>query len=54
MVADWRASPAGSDLRPAMSVVDADGAYRKLANGGDARYLLPVGAILSPSATATR
>ena len=47
VVADWRASPRGSDLRPAMGVVDADGAYVKLANGGDARYLLPVGAVLS-------
>ena len=47
VVADWRASPRGSDLRPAMGVVDGDGAYRKIANGGDARYLLPVGAILS-------
>ncbi len=47
VVADWRASPRGSDLRPAMSVVDADGAYMKLANGGDARYLLPAGAVLS-------
>ena len=47
VVADWRASPRGSDLRPAMSVVDADGAYVKLANGGDARYLLPAGAVLS-------
>ena len=47
VVADWRASPRGSDLRPAMGVVGEDGAYRKLANGGDARYLLPVGAILS-------
>ena len=43
----WRASPRGSDLRPAMSVVGADGAYVKLANGGDARYLLPAGAVLS-------
>jgi DNA-directed RNA polymerase subunit beta' len=47
VVADWRASPRGSDLRPAMAVIGEDGAYRKLANGGDARYLLPVGAILS-------
>ena len=46
VVADWRASPRGSDLRPAMAVTE-DGAYKKLANGGDARYLLPVGAILS-------
>ena len=47
VVADWRASPRGSDLRPAMGVVGDDGAYKKLANGGDARYLLPVGAVLS-------
>jgi DNA-directed RNA polymerase subunit beta' len=47
VVADWRASPRGADLRPAMAVIDDNGAYVKLANGGDARYLLPVGAILS-------
>ena len=46
VVADWRASPRGSDLRPAMGVTK-EGAYVKLANGGDARYLLPVGAVLS-------
>jgi DNA-directed RNA polymerase subunit beta' len=46
VVQDWRASPRGSDLRPAMGVTK-DGAYVKLASGGDARYLLPVGAILS-------
>ena len=47
VVADWRASPRGSDLRPAMGVIGSDGAYLRLANGGEARYLLPVGAILS-------
>jgi DNA-directed RNA polymerase subunit beta' len=47
VVADWRASPRGSDLRPATAVTDGDGQYKKLSNGGDARYLLPVGAILS-------
>jgi len=47
VVADWRASPRGSDLRPAMSVTGEDGVFRKLANGTDARYLLPAGAILS-------
>ena len=30
-----------------MAVLDDDGAYKQLANGGEARYLLPVGAILS-------
>jgi len=49
VVADWRASPRGSDLRPAMAVLGDDGGYKRLANGGDARYLLPVGAILSVS-----
>ncbi len=47
VVIDWRASPRGSDLRPAMGVLNAEGSYNKLASGGDARSLLPVGAILS-------
>ncbi|MBS0360860.1 MAG: DNA-directed RNA polymerase subunit beta', partial [Proteobacteria bacterium] len=47
VVIDWRASTKGSDLRPAMTVVDETGAPMKISNGGDARYLLPVGAILS-------
>ena len=47
VVIDWRASSKGSDLRPAMSVLGDDGAYKRLSNGGEARYLLPVGAILS-------
>jgi DNA-directed RNA polymerase subunit beta' len=47
VVTDWRASPRGSDLRPAMAVLGEDGNYKKLSNGGDARYLLPVGAVLS-------
>ena len=46
VVADWRASPRGSDLRPAMGVTK-DGAYVKLSSGADARYLLPAGAVLS-------
>ncbi|MEW6597280.1 MAG: DNA-directed RNA polymerase subunit beta' [Pseudomonadota bacterium] len=49
VVSDWRASPRGSDLRPAMAVMEEGGSYKKLSNGGDARYLLPVGAILSVS-----
>ena len=49
VVIDWRASSKGSDLRPAMAVIGDDGAYRRLSNGGEARYLLPVGAILSIS-----
>ena len=47
VVADWRASPRGSDLRPAMAVLDEQGAYKRLSSGAEARNLLPVGAILS-------
>jgi DNA-directed RNA polymerase subunit beta' len=47
VIIDWRASPRGADLRPAMAVLDAEGGYKRLANGGEARNLLPVGAILS-------
>jgi DNA-directed RNA polymerase subunit beta' len=47
VIADWRASPRGADLRPAMGVLDKDGGYKRLANGGEARSLLPVGAVLS-------
>ena len=47
VIIDWRATPRGSDLRPAMGVLDADGGYKRLANGAEARNLLPVGAILS-------
>jgi DNA-directed RNA polymerase subunit beta' len=47
VVTDWRTSARASDLRPAMGVLDDDGAYKRLANGGEARYLLSAGAILS-------
>jgi DNA-directed RNA polymerase subunit beta' len=47
VVIDWRASTKGGDLRPTMAVTGADGAYLRLSNGAEARYLLPVGAILS-------
>ena len=47
VVIDWRASSKGGDLRPSVAVLDADGAYKRLASGGEARYQLPVGAILS-------
>ena len=47
VVTDWRTSTKGSDLRPGLAVLDEAGAYKRLASGGEARYLLPVGAILS-------
>ena len=46
VVIDWRAARRGADLRPAM-VLDARTASSSSPRGGDARYLLPVGAILS-------
>jgi DNA-directed RNA polymerase subunit beta' len=48
VVMDWRASPRGSDLKPAVVVKDGKGGKPvKIARGGDARYLLPVEAVLS-------
>jgi DNA-directed RNA polymerase subunit beta' len=47
VVVDWRGSTRSSDLRPTMAVLGPDGAYQRLTNGGEARYLLPVGAVLS-------
>jgi DNA-directed RNA polymerase subunit beta' len=47
VVVDWRASPRGSELRPAVVVKDKNGKLLKLSNGNDARYLLSVDAILS-------
>jgi len=47
VVVDWRANPRGSDLKPAMVVHGKDGKVKKTARGSDARYLLPVDAILS-------
>ena len=46
-VIDWRATPRGADLRPAFIINGKDGEIAKLARGGDARYILPVDAILS-------
>uniref|UniRef100_UPI0035183B29 DNA-directed RNA polymerase subunit beta' n=1 Tax=Parvularcula marina TaxID=2292771 RepID=UPI0035183B29 len=48
VVSDWRSNPRGADLRPAISIRAGDGDVMKLqSTGGDARYLLPVSAILS-------
>ncbi|HEX3918037.1 MAG TPA: DNA-directed RNA polymerase subunit beta', partial [Caulobacteraceae bacterium] len=47
VVIDWRATTKSSDLRPGMAVLDDTGAYKRLSTGVDARYPLPVGAILS-------
>ncbi|MEO1543119.1 MAG: DNA-directed RNA polymerase subunit beta', partial [Pseudomonadota bacterium] len=47
VVIDWRATPRGAELKPALIVNDKAGKPVKVQRGGDARYLLPVDAILS-------
>ncbi|MGA7117593.1 MAG: DNA-directed RNA polymerase subunit beta', partial [Hyphomicrobium sp.] len=47
VIIDWRATPRGADLKPAIVVKDSKGKPIKVARGGDARYLLPVEAVLS-------
>jgi DNA-directed RNA polymerase subunit beta' len=47
VVMDWRASPRGSDLKPALVIKDKKGKLQKLGRGGEARYLMSVDAILS-------
>jgi DNA-directed RNA polymerase subunit beta' len=47
VIVDWRASPRGVDLRPAVVIKDKKGKVGKLSRGGEARYLLPVDAIMS-------
>jgi len=47
VVIDWRASARGADLKPAIVIKGNDGKLIKLSRGGDARYVLPVDAILS-------
>jgi DNA-directed RNA polymerase subunit beta' len=46
VVIDWRGSSRTSDLKPAMVVLDQDGKPVKLPRGSDARYFLPVDAII--------
>ncbi len=47
IVMDWRATPRGAELKPAVVIKDAKGKPIKVQRGGDARYLLMVDAILS-------
>ena len=47
VVLDWRASARGTDLRPALSIRDKKGEVIKIAGKSEARYILPVDAILS-------
>jgi DNA-directed RNA polymerase subunit beta' len=47
VVIDWRGSARTSDLRPAIAIHDRGHKVAKLARGGDARWLLPVDAIIA-------
>lgn len=47
VVIDWRTSSRTSDLKPALVIKGEDGKIARLARGGEARYTLPVEAILS-------
>ncbi len=47
VVLDWRSNQRGSGLKPAIVIKDDKGEIKKLARGGEARYLLSVDAILS-------
>ncbi|WP_425408862.1 DNA-directed RNA polymerase subunit beta' [Hyphococcus sp.] len=47
VVTDWRANPRAADMKPAIAILDDSGEPNKLSTGSDARYMLPVDAILS-------
>jgi len=52
VVIDWKQQPRGGDLRPRITLRDPKGEVLTLANGLEARYFLPVDAILSVDNTA--
>jgi DNA-directed RNA polymerase subunit beta' len=48
VVVDWRATPRGADLKPAIIIKEAKGGKPvRVSRGVDAKYLLPVDAVLS-------
>ncbi len=47
VVIDWRSTPRGANLKPALVVMDAKGKVAKLERGGDARFQLSVQTVLS-------
>ena len=49
VVVDWKQQSKGADLRPRIILKDKKGKELTLANGLEARYFIPVGAILSVS-----
>jgi DNA-directed RNA polymerase subunit beta' len=50
VVIDWKQQPRGSDLKPRVTLRDESGEVLTLDNGLEARYFLPVDAILSVEA----
>ncbi len=46
-IIDWKAHAKGAELRPRVTLLDDKGQVQTLANGLEARYFLPVGAIMS-------
>src|SRR5215469_5621835 len=52
VITDWKQQPRGGDLRPRVTLRDEKGEVLTLANGLEARYFLPVDAILSIDNTA--
>lgn len=46
-VIDWRSTPRGADLKPAIVIKDTQGNVLKVPRGGEARFQLSVDAILS-------
>jgi DNA-directed RNA polymerase subunit beta' len=47
VVVDWKQQTRGADLRPRMMLVDEEDNIKILANGLEARYFLPINAVLS-------
>ena len=52
VVQDWSNQPRGSDLKPAIVVLDEKGVIKTLSGGTSARFILSAGAILSVEAGA--
>ena len=47
VVTDWRANPRAADMKPAIAIYDENGEIKTLSSGSEARYALPVEAVLS-------
>ena len=52
VVVDWKQMSKGGDLKPRITLRDEDGEVLQIANGNEARYFMPVDAILSVEAGA--